>query len=357
MSAGVEGLGTTPPSHPDEDAVKRFLDAVRASDRAAAHRVLDERLRGGMDPVDIVCDLLAPAQARVGRHWEAGRWSVALEHRASAVTAAALEALTPGPFEPSEGRGVTTPVVCCEGEWHTLPAQMASAVMRMRDIPAEMIGPSLPADEIAGFLGPVPPPVVAVSCSLPTHLIGAWRTIRALRACGVIVVAGGRGFGPDGRWGRAIGAHHVAGDFREGASLVASLRRGVSGLPLDDAVPGGAAAEVEILRVEAPAWTETVTTTARRRWHELDRHPEAVVATRADVRATLQAIGSAVLVADESLVVDFVGWLESVIAARGLPLSFVSAAFALLSNCIPERHGRLRAMAAVGYGASTQPLS
>ena len=350
----------TSPTHADAvDAVDRYVASVVTGDRVAAGSVVDACLDGGWAPLDVVCDVLAPSQAQVGRRWEEGRWSVAMEHRASVITAGQLEqlsALAPAAPDLADAQG-PVPVVCCEGEWHTLAAEMAATVMRMRGIPAEMIGPSLPAEEIAGYLGADPPRVVAVSCSLPMHLIGAWRTITALRACGVAVVAGGRGFGPHGRWALALGADHAAPDFRAGADLVQRLRGGPAGLPLGDAVPGEVAAEVEVLRREAPAWTEVATQAARDQWPGLERRTAAVLATRADIDETIQAIGSAVLVGDESLLRDYVAWFEGVIAARELPLSFVSSAFVLLHAAIPATLPRLRDMTRVGVESATQPIA
>ncbi|MFN8156790.1 MAG: B12-binding domain-containing protein [Candidatus Nanopelagicales bacterium] len=350
---------TTTPTHDAAAAVvDRYVASVLTGDRVGAGEVVDSCLDQGWQPLDVVCDVLAPAQAHVGRSWEEGRWSVAMEHRASVITAGQLEQLAVlAPAAPDDGdRFGPVPVICCEGEWHTLAAEMAATVMRMRGIPAEMIGPSLPAEEVAGFLGADPPRVVAVSCSLPMHLIGAWRTITALRACGVAVVAGGRGFGPHGRWALTLGADHAASDFRTGADLVQRLRTGPPGLPLGDAVPADVAAEVEVLRREAPTWTELATQAARDQWPGLDARTAAVLATRADIDETVQAIGSAVLVGDEALLREFVAWFEGVIAARELPLSFVSSAFVLLHAAIPASLPRLRAMTRVGLESTTQPI-
>lgn len=350
--------GTTLTHDESAAVVDRYVASVVTGDRAGAGSVVDSCLHGGWEPLDVVCDVLAPAQAQVGRRWEEGRWSVAMEHRASVITAGQLEQLAVlAPVGPDEDdvHG-PVPVICCEGEWHTLAAEMAATVMRMRGIPAEMIGPSLPAEEIAGYLGSDPPRVVAVSCSLPMHLIGAWRTITALRACGVAVVAGGRGFGPHGRWALTLGADHSAPDFRAGADLVQRLRTGPPGLPLGDAIAPDIVAEVEVLRREAPAWTELATSAAREQWPGLEARTAAILATRADIEETIAAIGSAVLVGDETLLRDFVAWFEGVIAARELPLSFVSSAFVLLHAAIPPSLPRLRAMTRVGLESTTQPI-
>ena len=79
-------------------------------------------------------------------------------------------------------------------------------VLRLRGTDVSFIGPSVPAAELAAFLGDDPPAAVAITCSMPMSLTGTWRTISALRALGMTIVCGGRGFGPDGRWGLALGA-------------------------------------------------------------------------------------------------------------------------------------------------------
>ncbi len=194
-----------------------YLDAVHRGDRRGAIDVAMDLLERGIGPETIITDLLARSQVEIGRGWEEGKWSVALEHRASAITESALQAVTdtalraPGAVvEGSSGRAV---VACTEGEWHVLPGRMASEVLRLRGADVSFIGPSVPADELVAMLGDDAPAAVAITCSMPMSLTGTWRTINALRAVGMTIVCGGRGFGPHGAWGRALGADLWAPDF------------------------------------------------------------------------------------------------------------------------------------------------
>jgi methanogenic corrinoid protein MtbC1 len=73
--------------------VERFVDHLARRDRRSAVRQALGWLDAGASVQDLVQGLLAPAQAEVGRRWEANRWSVADEHAATAITDAVLAAL------------------------------------------------------------------------------------------------------------------------------------------------------------------------------------------------------------------------------------------------------------------------
>ena len=157
----------------------------------------------GASPEALVLDVLAPAQREVGRRWEDGRWTVAQEHAATAVTDTALGLLALD-AEPSGDRRAL--VACVEGEWHSLPARMAAEILRVRGWDVTFLGPSLPADDLARYVATQRPDVVGLSCSMPVALKGAARSVEACRRAGVPVLAGGTGFGPGGRYAQRVGA-------------------------------------------------------------------------------------------------------------------------------------------------------
>lgn len=340
-------------------AVDAYLDAVRHGRRREAIAVALGLLDAGVAPETVITDLLVTSQAAVGRAWQENRWSIAMEHRATAITEAALEAVTvralAEPGRPPEGSAGSAVVLCVEGEWHTLPARMAADVLRLRGVDVTFVGPSMPAEEVAAFLGPEPPAAVAVACSLSLNLVGAWRMITGLRRLGTTVVCGGRGFGADGRWARAVGGDLWAPDLVTGADL---LMRATGEPPPPPRGRAGAPAawpEVDVVRRDGAAWVERAMQAVRERWPSLQDNVNAVRATREDLASTLRVLASAALVDDATLVVDFVSWFEGVVSARALPLSFVFAAFSLLLDVIPDDLPALRGMALAGSAACTQP--
>ena len=316
-------------------------------------------LGSGLAAEHVVSGLLARAQAEVGRGWQEGRWSVATEHRASAITESALQAVIDTALraptavpEGSRGRAV---VACSEGEWHVLPGRMASEVLRLRGADVSFIGPSVPAEDLAAFLGDDPPVAVAITCSMPMSLGGTWRTVTALRALGMTVVCGGRGFGPYGRWGLDLGADLWAQDFADGADLLLAAIEAPRPRPREPAGDPDAVAELRVVRRDIEHLAEQATQTALAAWPFLRGSDAAQIATREDLLATLRTVASATIVGDEGLVADYVAWFESVLAARALPVAYVSTAFALLLDVLPTGLPLSRGMAIAGLDACSVP--
>ncbi len=344
---------TSLPDHTDvENPLGLYLAALHAGERRQAIDVAVSLLQQGISAERVVTDLLARAQAEVGQGWQEARWSVAAEHRASAITESALLAVissamrAPGAVE--EGIRGRVVISCSEGEWHMLPAQMATEVLRLRGADVSFIGPSVPADELAGFIGDDPPAAVAITCSMSMSLVGAWRSISALRALGMTVVCGGRGFGPDGRWGLALGADCWAPDFSVGADLMLSAVHEPAPAPREAAGTEDAVTEVRLLRRDHETLVEQATQAAFLLWPRIRKSDAAMRATRDDLAFTLQIVAAATLVEDRELVVDYIRWFEKVLTARTLPIAFVPSAFDLLLDVLPLGLPRAREMAQYG---------
>jgi MerR family transcriptional regulator, light-induced transcriptional regulator len=199
-------------------------------------RLVVELAEAGTPAEELVLQVLAPAQREVGRRWQEGRWSVAQEHAATAVTDTALGLLTLD-VEP-EGVGSAV-LACVEGEWHTLPARMAAEVLRLRGWDVTFLGPSLPADDLAAFVSRCRPDAVGLSCSMPVSIKGAARSIDACRHAGVPVLAGGPGFGPQGRYAIGLGATAWAPDPLTAAAVMDGWRSGSVSAPPVGAAPDG----------------------------------------------------------------------------------------------------------------------
>ena len=339
-----------------EHHLRDYLHAIQAGDRRAAVDVALDAHESGVPAETVITDLLAAAQAEIGRGWQEGRWGVALEHRATAITEAALFGLMAvavrDPAVPPEGASGRAAVACSEGEWHALPVRMMTDVLRLRGVEAAFVGPSLPAAELDEFLGTDPPPVVAVGCSLPESLPGAWKAITVLRRIGITVVAGGRGFGPHGRWSAAVGADHWAPTFSRGADVVLaaqSVEPPPPGRP--SPVPESCVIELRHLQRTGDAVVERAVAEAVAAWPAVMSREQAVHATRSDLRSTLRTLTAAVLVQDADLVTDFVRWFEDVLAARQLPVAFVPSAFELLLHQLPPGLTQVRRMAEEGLVA------
>lgn len=220
--------------------VAQYLDALHRGDRRTATGIALELLDAGVPAEEILSGLIARGASLVGTGWQEGRWSVAMEHRASSIAESVLTAVVDtamlAPNAVPEGSRGEAVVACTEGEWHVLPGRLASETLRLRGVEVTFIGPSVPAADLADFLGTQHSPVVAISCSMQMSLCGAWRSITALRELGIQIICGGQGFGPAGRWGLALGADQWAPDFATGADLVVA---GIAGPAPGPRPPGG----------------------------------------------------------------------------------------------------------------------
>ena len=190
------------------DALETYFRAVSDVDVRAASDLVLELFDEGMPVREITSDILGPAQVQVGRLWEQGTWSVADEHAATAITETALSALVHAAVPP---RG-TAPerhllMACVESEWHTLPARMAATIAAATgSVRVTVLGPSLTADQLGHRLASGDVDVLALSCTLPTNLLGAVRCIAAAHDADVPVVVGGRAFGTTPHRAYVIGA-------------------------------------------------------------------------------------------------------------------------------------------------------
>ena len=317
----------------------RYLAAVECGDRREAINVALSLVQRGVSAERVLTDLLSRAQAEIGLGWQEGRWSVSMAHLASDITESALQVVVhhalsaPGAVrEGSRGRVV---VACSESEGHMLPGRMAAEVLRLRGVDVAFIGPSVPAYDLAEYLGDDLPGAVALACSMPMSMVGAWRSIGALRAIGMTIVCGGRGFGPDGRWGLALGADYWAPDFSAGADLLLSVLDTPAPAPRQPAGAPERIAEVLILSREHVPLVEAATRIAFATWPQVRGSDAAMRATRAGLDATLQVITAATLVGDLILVTDHVRWFEAVLTGHGLPPALVTSAFELLLAILP----------------------
>lgn len=136
-----------------------LYDALVVGDDARARRLF-ERLSPGVPLID-VCDLIiAPALRRIGLDWAAGRVSVAVEHRATAICEQLIGSRARQPQGRPRGTAVTaTPA----GEHHALPALMAATVLREDRWRVHHLGTDLPVADLIEFARSVDADLVVLS--------------------------------------------------------------------------------------------------------------------------------------------------------------------------------------------------
>jgi methanogenic corrinoid protein MtbC1 len=280
-----------------------YFRAVEDVDAAAATGLVLALLEQGTPVERITAEVLAPAQVRVGQRWERGQWSVADEHAATAVTEAALAALTAAAGRRPLPLARHVLVACAEGEWHALPARMAATLAGSSGDRVTVLGPALPAEQLQRRLEQGDVDLVALSCTLATNLVGAARSVAAAHAAGVPVVAGGLAFGTTPLRAYAVGADAWAPDV----AGLRSLRPDLVGRPT--VIPtqvllleqvGDAALALAEARVRGALGSGQVT-------------PDEAVE---HLRHLARAAAAALLTRDPSVLDEAMGWIGAVGGCR-----------------------------------------
>lgn len=305
------------------DPLEDYFRALAEVDSGRATTIVMDLLDSGTPLHSITEQVLVPAQRRVGELWQCGTWSVADEHAATAVTETALAALTRAAGRPVHG-GRHIVIACAEGEWHTLPARAAAAVAIAGGMRVTTLGPSLPAEHLGRRLAAGDVDLLALSCTMPTNLIGAARCIQAAHDQGVPVVTGGGAFGSGPGRSAAIGADAHADSPQ---SLLG---------PIPEIIGRPTAISVEALLLDGVdhatvslAYDRLAAAFPR----FIDPINDAPALSREDVRSLSRVAGAALMVDDPLVLDDQLEWLTTLLGID-VPLSVVVSAAHLVADAV-----------------------
>jgi MerR family transcriptional regulator, light-induced transcriptional regulator len=161
---------------------------IAAGDETQARHRL-ERLAAGVPLISLCEHVIAPALRRVGDDWEAGRVSIAQEHRASAICERLIAARARQPAGRPRGTAV---VATPPGERHGLPALMAAACLREDRWVVHHLASDLPVEEVTRLAGQVGAGLVVLSSAMRETARQARQAAEAITASrpGLTVLAG-----------------------------------------------------------------------------------------------------------------------------------------------------------------------
>jgi MerR family transcriptional regulator, light-induced transcriptional regulator len=168
--------------------IERFHEALGGGDERAASELVGRLAHGGLSPVELCDELVAPVLRRIGEEWAAGEITVADEHRASAICERLLAGL---PTRRTRVRG-TVVVGTPAGERHALPAHMAAIALRYDGWRVHDVSSDLPAGDLAAFLRRERPDLLILSTTVPVPRAVATAR-RAAEALDVPVLIGSPG--------------------------------------------------------------------------------------------------------------------------------------------------------------------
>jgi methanogenic corrinoid protein MtbC1 len=306
-----------------------YFDALSAANAGGAADLLVTARDRGAPQHRLIRDVIIPAQRRVGELWYRGDWNIADEHAATAVAEQALTLLVNLKADQAARRIV---FACAEGEWHTLPARLAASLAAGGDVDVVMLGGSIPAEHLRQYLRASQPDGLALSCTMPTNLIGASRSIGAAHAEGIPVIVGGAAWGPGEHRATRLGADLRLDDPSALGVALASVA--ASGTPMETPEIPAEALFLHsthdrplLLALErqcaANPWMASMTILQR------DRSLE-------DLRWLARHAAAAVACDDPTIVRSVLDWLLELLTPRGVPATAIIDSCYYLSDSIDQ---------------------
>jgi methanogenic corrinoid protein MtbC1 len=165
-------------------------DALVVGDEADVRQMARTLVDHGTPIIELIQQVLVPPLVRIGADWRAGRLSIWVEHRASAIVERLLGELSPNPRGRRRGRVIVASV---SGDLHSLPTSMAAVTLRADNWVVDHLGADMPPDELLQFCARHDVDVVVLSSTNPATADLAADTADRLRRNGTPVVVGGPG--------------------------------------------------------------------------------------------------------------------------------------------------------------------
>ena len=300
----------------DPAVLDDFLRLVGDGDEYGAVELVTGLLDDGVPAQRVMIDLIAATQGRVGELWAANEWSVAREHAATAISERALAAVAARTnVRPTRGR-IT--IACVDGEWHALPVRILAEMLKLDGWRIDFLGANVPGPHLVTHLHQTGPDAVALSCMIPTRLPRAHAAITACRSAGVPVIAGGRGFGPGGRYAQHLGADAWAAGAEEAVHRLARDWPPQAQDPQLSAFLGDD--EYTYVVRHRPTLITTALEQLKHSYPAMREYNQRQIdSTGEDVAHIVDFLAAALYVGETAIFTDFVTWTAEVLNARGVP--------------------------------------
>lgn len=221
IEAGLALLETNPtaiPSYlvadfPLSDLATRYLEALQGSNADHANQLIEEAIKSGVDIRDIYLQVLENVQLEVGRLWHTNQLSVAEEHYITRITQQIMDSLQQY-IQPSKRVNRKMVASCVPGELHELGLRMVSDFFKLSGWEVYLTGANTPSNDIIKTLKKQHADLLAISVTIPWHVIEAEKLITRIRQdpelCDIKIIVGGRVFTLDPQLWTRIGADEYA---------------------------------------------------------------------------------------------------------------------------------------------------
>ena len=163
-----------------ETEIAEYMGALLVKNTRKALQLVQEFAQKGITTTTIYVEILAESMRRVGELWHTAQISVDTEHYCTSVTQLAMAQMYPGLFS---GKRKNRTILCaCPGtELHEIGARMVADVFESDGWDSLFLGAAVPEDALLASIRENYPDVVALSVTMPQHLLVCTDLVKAIR--------------------------------------------------------------------------------------------------------------------------------------------------------------------------------
>ena len=174
------GIDYTAPVSEYESEIGEYMEALFSKDMRKALQLVQKFSERGIPAATIYVDILAESMRRVGELWHTAKISVDAEHYCTSVTQMAMAQMYPVLF--SEERKNRTILCACPGtELHEIGARMVADLFENDGWNGIFLGAAVPQDAMLEAIRADKPDLVALSVTMPQHLLTCAELVKAIR--------------------------------------------------------------------------------------------------------------------------------------------------------------------------------
>lgn len=178
-----------------ESEIQDYLDSLLAGNMKDTLYLVRQFSDNGIPLVDIYTEILAQSMKRIGDLWHTAQISVATEHYCTSVTQTAMSQLYPQLFS-AVRKGKTLLCACPGTELHEMGARMVADLFEHDGWDSIYLGAAVPFDSMLDSIQSNHPDLVALSVTMPQHLIECHELILKIREAfpDIRIAVGGHAF-------------------------------------------------------------------------------------------------------------------------------------------------------------------
>ena len=178
-----------------ENEINQYLQSLFSKDMRKTMYLVEHFSKIGIPLSDIYVEILAESMYRIGDLWHTSKITVDMEHYCTSMTQMAMSQLYPQLFE-SPRKNKTVLCACPGTELHEMGARMVADLFESDGWDSIYLGAAVPENAMLDAIRTSNPDLIALSVTMPQHLLDCRDLINAIRRefPDTVIAVGGNAF-------------------------------------------------------------------------------------------------------------------------------------------------------------------